>query len=229
MAVRQEILIVSPLMVLERLRVLAVQKDFWLDIAASFVRIFCGYICGVTIGCLTAFLTCSVKFFDELLAPALSVIKSTPVASFIILALVWIKKDYIPIFIVFLIVMPIVWSNVCAGIRSVDRSLLEMASVFRFGKAKKAKLIIAPSVMPFFTSGATTALGLAWKSGVAAEVLAMPVNSIGYNLYRSKITIETADLFAWTVVVIILSAVLEKIISRIIAQLNKRRTNDISK
>lgn len=226
MAVGQELLIVSPLTVLEHLFQLIKTASFWLNILLSFVRIFSGYLLGIIVGCLLAYLTTSVKFFDELFRPILILIKSTPVASFIILALVWIKKDYIPIFIVFLIVMPVIWSNVREGIVSIDKEYLEMARIFHFSRLQKLKTIYFHSVLPFFTAGATTALGLAWKSGVAAEVLAMPVKSIGYNLYRSKITLETADLFAWTAVVILLSTVLEKIISHLIRKRSERRTHD---
>lgn len=226
MAVGQEILLVSPLIVLERLFVLIKTSEFWLNIALSFLRIFSGYALGVIFGCLLAVLTSSVKFIDELFRPILVIIKSTPVASFIILALVWIQKTYIPVFIVFLIVLPIIWSNVSEGIASTDKSYLEMAKVFHFGKLKTLKLIYYGSVMPFFAAGATTALGLAWKSGVAAEVLALPVSSIGYNLYRAKINIETADLFAWTAVVVVLSAVLERFISYSLKKLRERKKND---
>ncbi|MCM1363762.1 MAG: ABC transporter permease subunit [Faecalibacterium sp.] len=229
MAVGQELLVVSPLTVLENIFALIRTASFWQNILLSFVRIFSGYLLGVVVGCLLAYLTTSLKFLDELFRPILMLIKSTPVASFIILALVWIKKDYIPIFIVFLIVLPVMWSNVREGILSTDKEYLEMARIFHFSKFKQLKAIYFHSILPFFTAGATTTLGLAWKSGVAAEVLAMPVKSIGYNLYRSKITLETADLFAWTAVVIILSTVLEKIISHLIRKHSGRRTHDKNK
>lgn len=138
-------------------------------------------------------------------------IKSTPVASFIILALVWLTGNYVPIFIGFLMVLPVIYSNVFQGIAQVDVKLLEMAKVFRMSRGKKLLKIYIPSVLPYFTAACRTALGLAWKAGVAAEVIGVTQNSIGRQLYYSKIYIETADLFAWTAVVILLSLSLEKI------------------
>ncbi len=166
-------------------------------------------------------LTSSFEFLNRLFYPLISLAKATPVASFIILALVWIKKNGVPVFIVFLIVLPIVWANVSEAIKNTDKSMLEMAKVFRFGKLKTIKEIYVHSVLPYFAAGCTTALGLAWKSGVAAEVISLPQSSVGYHLYRSKITIETADLFAWTLVVIILSVLLEKLITALLKKIRK--------
>lgn len=219
----QDILFASPIAVFKRLTELIHTSDFWISLVYSFLRIISGYILGLVIGSILAFITWRFKFIDEILSPLLIIIKSTPVASFIILALVWIKKDFIPIFIVFLIVLPIIWSNVRQGIEQTDKQLLDMAAVFNLGRIKTLKMIYLHSVLPFFAAGATTALGLAWKSGVAAEVLAMPVRSLGYNLYRSKISIETIDLFAWTAVVVILSLIFEKIVSFLINKYSENK------
>lgn len=221
MFIDKEILIVSPFQVLRRLFELAQTAEFWKSIGSSFLRISSGYLLGVIFGTLLAVLTSSFEFLNRLFYPLISLVKATPVASFIILALVWIKKNGVPVFIVFLIVLPIVWANVCEAIKNTDKSLLEMAKVFRFGKLKTIKEIYVHSVLPYFAAGCTTALGLAWKSGVAAEVISLPQSSVGYHLYRSKITIETADLFAWTLVVIILSVLLEKLIAALLKKIRK--------
>lgn len=212
MLVNKEILIVSPLRVLERLGSLASSNEFWKSIFSTFLRISSGYLLGVIIGTTLAVFTVAIHFLKTLFYPLISLVKATPVASFIILALVWIKKDGVPVFITFLIVLPIIWANVSEAIENTDKKLLEMAKVFNFGFWKTVKKIYINSVLPYFAAGCTTALGLAWKAGVAAEVIAMPQSSVGYHLYRSKITIETADLFAWTLVVVLLSVLIEKLI-----------------
>ena len=208
----REILLVSPVDVFRRLFALSQSGEFWKSIGSTFLRISSGYLLGVVFGTVLAVLTSAVSFLKTLFYPIISLVKATPVASFIILALVWIKKNGVPVFITFLIVLPIVWANVSEAISNTDKSLLEMAKIFRFGKLKTVKEIYVHSVLPYFAAGCTTALGLAWKAGVAAEVISLPQSSVGYHLYRSKITIETADLFAWTIVVIILSVLLEKVI-----------------
>ena len=148
--------------------------------------------------------------------PLLTVVRSTPVASFIILALVWIKRDNVAIFIAFLMVLPILWGNVSRGIAECDRDLLEMAHVFRFSKKDMLRKVYLPSVRPYFFAGCSTALGLSWKAGVAAEVLSLPRHALGSELYYSKIYLETPTLFAVTLVVILLSVVLEFILRLIL-------------
>ncbi len=209
--VDMELLVVSPLTVLQRLIELAQTPEFWLYSAQSLVRITAGFALGSVVGIAMAIVCSRFTFAREFFAPAITIIKSTPVASFIILALVWLTGTYVPIFIGFLMVLPVIYSNVFQGIAEVDSKLLEMAQVFHMSRTKKITKIYIPSVLPYFMAACNTALGLAWKAGVAAEVIGVTKDSIGRQLYYSKIYIETADLFAWTTVVIILSLALEKI------------------
>lgn len=211
MIVDMDLLMVSPLAVLKRLIELSQTSEFWLYSTQSLGRIAAGFAFGCIAGVALAIICSRFSFAWEFFAPAITIIKSTPVASFIILALVWLTGNYVPIFIGFLMVLPVIYSNVFQGIAQVDVKLLEMAKVFRMSRRKKLMKIYIPSILPYFTAACRTALGLGWKAGVAAEVIGVTQNSIGRQLYYSKIYIETADLFAWTVVVIILSLSLEKI------------------
>lgn len=209
MIVRQEILIVSPANVLQRLFALAADGRFWMITFSSMLRILIGFLAAVAVGTILAVLTSTVKIFYDLFHPIISIVKATPVASFIILALVWIETNHVPAFTAFLMVIPVVWGNVENGIKKVDSGLLQMSHCFRFGVLKTFQRIYIPSVMPYFTAACTTGMGLAWKAGIAAEVLANAKPSIGGEIYNAKIYIETADLFAWTVVVVMMSVILE--------------------
>lgn len=209
--VNMELLVVSPLNVLRRIAELGQTSEFWLYSLQSLGRIIAGFLLGCFVGTLLAIICSRFSFAREFFSPAITVIKSTPVASFIILALVWLTGNYVPIFIGFLMVLPVIYSNVFQGIHEVDVKLLEMAKVFDMSKTKRAAKIYIPSVLPYFMAACRTALGLAWKAGVAAEVIGVTKDSIGRQLYYSKIYLETTDLFAWTAVVIVLSIVLEKI------------------
>jgi NitT/TauT family transport system permease protein len=133
-----------------------------------------------------------------------------PVASFIILALLWVRGGNLSICISFLMVLPIIYNNMLAGFTRVDKSLLEMAAVFRLSNMKKIKYIYIPQVLPYFTAACTTSLGLCWKSGIAAEVIGMPAGSMGNRLYETKLYMDTPEMFAWTVVIVIISFVVEK-------------------
>lgn len=212
MIIRQEILIVSPLSVLNKMLELLGETSFYSSIIHSFSRILAGFLLAIIVGIIVSWLTYRSKLIYQILSPALTIIKATPVASFIILALVWLPSNFLTTFISFLMVLPLIWKNIYQGLVTTDQKLLEMATIFHFSQKQTIKQIYIPNVVPYFYAAVTTGLGFAWKSGVAAEVIGIPKPSIGANLYNAKIYIETADLFAWTIIVILLSMFMEKII-----------------
>ena len=137
-------------------------------------------------------------------------IKSVPVASFVILALIWIGSRNLAVFTSFLVVVPMVYVSTLSGMKHTDKKLLEMARVFRMPMWKRIHYIYVPALLPYLVNGCRTALGMSWKSGVAAEVIGIPEGSIGEQLYYSKLYLDTAGLFAWTFVIIIISALFER-------------------
>ena len=153
--------------------------------------------------------------------------RATPVASFIMLLWVFVSKEVVPSLIVILIVLPIVYGNLCAGLESVDKKHLELAKVFDFSLMRKLKYIYMPQTVPYIRSALSTSLGLAWKAGIAAEVLCDPLNSIGHGIFSSKRDILTADLFAWTLVVVLLCFMFEFVLARIFKiKLRTRKSKD---
>ena len=205
-----ELLLPYPATVLHSLRSLCVTSGFWLAVGRSLLRILTGLAIGVLAGSVLAVITSVSRWCNCLLPPAIRVIRATPVASFILLILLWTSRDNVPTVISALMVLPVVWENLSQGIRSTDRQLLEMAHAYRFSPLKTVRLIYIPTIRPFFTAAITTSMGLAWKSGAAAEVLCLPKFAIGTQIYNSKIYLEVPDLFAWTLVVVAMSIVLEK-------------------
>ena len=214
--VDQPLLVPSPIAVLRRLGELAAAPLFWRSTLVSLLRIFCGALAGTILGTLCAVLTSRFRLADWILAPAIRLVRATPVASFIILVLLWVSTGKVPGVISALMVLPVVWESVSAGIRSADPQLLELARSYQFSRHKLICYVYLPAVRPHFAAGVCTAIGLAWKSGVAAEVLCLPKAAIGTQVYYSKIYLETPSLFAWTAVVIVLSMLLERIVRRLL-------------
>ena len=206
----QEILLVSPVSVLRRLLELAVTADFWSSIAFSIIRIMGGFLLAAFLGILLGALAAGVSPVRQLLEPAVLTIKSIPVASFVILVLIWVPSENLSVVISFLMVFPVIYTNVLNGIESTDRKLLEMARVFEIPFGRQLRSIYVSQVLPYFRAGCSLALGLCWKAGVAAEVIGIPQNSIGENLYNAKIYLDTPALFAWTLVIICISVLFEK-------------------
>lgn len=213
----QEILLVSPVSVLRRLAELATGAgdpkaalDFWASITSSFIRIIGGFLLASLSGTLLAALSGAFRPIRDLFAPAMSTIKAIPVASFIILVLIWVPSRNLAIVISFLMVLPVVYTNVLNGIASTDRKLLEMAQVFRVPLSRRIRYIYLSQVLPFLRSGLSLSLGLCWKAGIAAEVIGIPKGSIGEKLYEAKVYLQTADLFSWTLVIVLISVTFEK-------------------
>lgn len=198
------------------------EGSFWLTTLTSLLRVLWGITISWILGTLLAYLTSSFRLLNTLLSPAISAVKSTPVASFIILALLWMERQTLPVFITALIVIPIVWANVSEGIREIDRGLLEVTLVYRFSMWRRFTRLYVPSILPYFMAACKSSLGLAWKAGIAAEILATPDNSIGKELYFSKTYLETPTLFAWTLVVILLSLFIEKLLVYALERLGRR-------
>ena len=207
-----DILLVSPVKVVYRLSQLMITAAFWKAVCFTLSRIASGFFLAVAAGVTLAAVSSHFTSVQELLAPFMLAVKSVPVASFIILALIWFSSRNLAILISFLMVLPIIYTSVLSGIRSVDRQLLEMAYVFRIPKLRVVRYIYLPQIMPFFYSACSVALGMSWKAGAAAEVIGIPKGSIGERLQQAKVYLDTPDLFAWTLVIVAASLFFEKIV-----------------
>ncbi len=175
-----------------------------------------GFFAAMVAGLLMAAAASVWAVAEILFNPLVLLAKTTPVASFIILALIWLPSSQLPIFISFLMVLPVIYTAVLQGIRQRDKELLEMARVFRIPFLRRLKAIYLPQVFPYFYSACSVALGLAWKSGIAAEVIGLPQNTIGEALYEAKVFLATDEMFAWTAVVVLTSMMFEKLILKLL-------------
>ena len=210
-AMDNPLLLPGPVQVLRCLGRLSLTAAFWRSVTVSIGRILLGIVCAVLLGCVLAVVTTSCRLLEMLIAPAMTAMQATPVASFTILVLIWVSRDYVPVLICGMMVLPVVWNSVSAGIRVTDPQLLEMAKVYRLSGFRRLRRIWIPSVMPFFRATCLNSIGLGWKAGIAAEVLTVPRHSIGRMIADSKLYLMTEELFASTLVVIVLSLLLQRI------------------
>nr|WP_317282594.1 ABC transporter permease subunit [uncultured Sellimonas sp.] len=226
-SIGQEILLVSPVVVLKRLFELVQTRELWYSILFSLIRILGGFLLAMVTGVLMAGLSYRFKRIRELLAPAVLTIKAIPVASFVILVLIWVPSENLSVVISFLMVFPVIYTNVLNGIESMDQKLLEMAEVFELSARTRIRYIYVSQVLPFFRAGCSLGLGLCWKAGVAAEVIGLPDKSIGEQLYNAKVYLNTPDLFAWTIVIVLISLLFEKLflatIDRVVYSLERMK------
>jgi NitT/TauT family transport system permease protein len=221
--VGKPLLFPTPLSVVNRLFELMQTKDFYLITARSLWSVLSGILIATLGGSILAVITSRISLLREAILPLMTVIKATPVASFIILALIWIGSAKVPTFITILIVLPVIWTNLDEAFRRIDPQLVEVARVYKIPYPRRLCLLILPSVKPYFVSACRSSMGLAWKAGIAAEIIAMPLGTIGTMIGNAKQYIETVDMFAWTLTVILLSLAIEFLFAALLGRLGKEQ------
>lgn len=217
MTLRLPLLLVSPVQVAARLVQLVQQAAFWHTVVFSILRIVGGFLLAFVLGCALALLAGRFPLVETLLWPYMAAVKSVPVASFIILALMLFRASRLAVFISFLMVLPILYSNVLQGLKSTDPQLLEMARLYRVPWLRRLGYLYLPAVRPYLLSACSVSLGMSLKAGVAAEVIGVVSGSIGEKLYEAKIYFLTEDLFAWTVVIVLCGLCFEKAFTRLLS------------
>ncbi len=216
MIVNNSLYMPSPVDTFSSLGGLAVTTDFWISIGATFYRVVFGIVLSFVFGILIAFLASKSGALESVLRPFMAAVKSTPVMSIIVLALVWFSSSFVPVFSCVLLCLPIFYSNTLSGLRSVDKNLLEMADVFKIRHGRVIREIVVPSVLPNVYSALAVCLGFSWKSVVAAEVLSSPKFSVGFKLYATKLYLNTPAMFAWTLTIIVISLLMEYGLKRVL-------------
>lgn len=197
------------------------QPDFWVICGASFGRIALGFLLSFVVGFLLALVSCRHRLFRDFVDPIISLLRTIPVASFIILLLIWVGNQALTVFLAFFIVLPLIYTNMVTGFESVDRQMLEMARVYGLSRWRTFLYIYRPAFMPFLMSSTKISLGMTWKSGIMAEVLATPKPSIGKEMATARTFLDTPDLLAWTVVVMVLSFLFEKAFMELLKRANR--------
>lgn len=214
-AIDQPLLMPTPLAVGKKLIELLPSPAFYMTLGTTLLRTLAAYILGILCAIVLGMLCLRFSAIELLLSPLLSAVRATPVTSFIVLALVWLSSPRVPILTGFLMTLPVVYQSLVQAVRSIDPKLLEMAKMYRFGRLGTLRHVIVPSVLPAFVGSCLAAIGLCWKAVVAAEVIGVPKLAVGSRLYEAKIYLETDSLLAWTLTIIVLSVLLEAVLTRL--------------
>lgn len=216
MKLDQKLLLATPVDVAKTLGVLVKSQEFYSAIAYSMGRILLGLLIGAAVGTACALLAGRWHFMEVLFWPYFSAMKATPVASVVILCLVWLSSRRLSVFIVFLVVTPVIYTNILAGIKNLDLKMKDMARVFGINGLRRLLYVYLPELKTYIIAAFTLATGMAFKAGIAAEVIGTPGGSVGKMLYNAKVYLETPELFAWTLVIIVLSVVVEQVILKLV-------------
>ncbi|MCR5419988.1 MAG: ATP-binding cassette domain-containing protein [Lachnospiraceae bacterium] len=206
----------SPLETLAELINKCSDPVFWNSISGSMVRIICGFFSAVLAGYTGAFLSYKYPFIKDWLYPVVSFFKTVPVAAITVILLIWWGSEYLVLCLSIMVVFPGIYENMLKGLENTPSSLLELADVFRLDFFSRLLWIYRPAYLPYLYSALSVSLGMAFKSGVAAEIIGLPERSIGEQLYRDKIYLNTAGVFAWIITILILSSLTKALITLIL-------------
>lgn len=217
----------TPVQTLAALARIAPTAGFWQRIAFSALRILAGFLLAVAGGLVLGAAGARWRRVRIFVEPVMQLIRAMPVASFVILALLWVRGENLSVVVSFTHVLPVVYAGVLAGIADTDPQLLEMARVYRLSLGARLRYIWLPGVFPSFSESCIAAMGMCWKSGVSAEVIGLPDHSVGDALYRAKITLSTPEVFAWTLVIVLLSALLSTAAARLLRAAKTRLCGEV--
>jgi NitT/TauT family transport system permease protein len=214
LVISKDIYLPSPMSVLNSFVDIMKDDSFFSIIASTSLRVTASFTISALLGIATGFFCGLNEKVYYIFEPLILLIRSTPVISIIILAIIWFKSDYVPVFTGLLMCYPIIWTNMVQGIRETDSKLIEMSKIYNVAPFQVFKNIYLPSARPYIQAGFITSIGLGWKVVAAAEVLSMPIYAVGIGnrLHDSKIYLEIPELLAWTMLIIMLSYLFENII-----------------
>ena len=221
LAVNNSILLSGPVETAEALITLGATPSFYLSVGITTGKILLGFLLGGLLGSVLALLSYRINIVKEFLSPFVSVIKSIPVVSFIIIALIWAGSSNVTIIVSAVISFPIFYKNLLEGLLVTDPKMLELAKVYQMKTSKKIRYIYLPSLTPHIKSAISLAIGMAFRGGITAEVVGQPLKSIGNGLYRAKINLATSEMLAWTLVAVLSAFLVEKLISFIVKKVLK--------
>ncbi len=191
-------------------------------LSATLGRWLFGLIPAILLGMLLGSLSAAYVRFGAFMAPLFTVIKSIPIVAVILLAFVWLKAPYVPAFAVFLAAFPSVCENSAAGVRGIDSRLTEMGKVYRFSLSKRLFSIYLPSIAPYVVAAVKTAAGIGLKAVVVTELVVQPVRSVGAQMQTARVTLSTNILLAWTVLMILMGYLLDRLLGLVEKSLRNR-------
>lgn len=215
------ILFPSPFKVIKSLIVILKSKESYINILSSIINIGLGLIVGVILGIILGYISYKSNLLKEIILIPINIMKATPIASIVIILLVWFTSKHLPITVVMLIVIPNIYYSVYEALINVDSNILELADVFRVQRNKIIRFVYISKIKEFLIPSIIVSIGLAWKSGVSAEIIALVKNSIGESIYYSKLYLDISELFAWTIIIIVISKGFEYIITRLLLKVSK--------
>ena len=190
--------------------------EYYQTVAASILRIMGGLLNGVLAAVLMGILSWKIGWAEELFKPLVQFLKAAPITCFVVLLLIWAGSENLAYYIALLVTFPPVYFNFLEGLKQLDKKQLEVSKVYHMPLKNRLDYIYLPGVKPYFISAMSLAVGMAFKAGVAAEIIGTPDFSMGERIYMSKIYLDTAGVLSWMITVILVAYLCEKILMKLV-------------
>jgi len=209
---RSDFVLPSPEKTLVTTLTLFGNSGFLATVGTTILRGLTGFIISGILGIATGIITGINPNINAFLQPILVTIRSIPVISIILLALIWFHPGAVPVFIGMLTMFPFITTNVSDGIRSIDSELVVMATFYKISRKRIIRELYIPAIMPFIVSGASSALGIGWRAIIIGEVLSQPEYGIGTMMQNAQTFLNVDAVIAWTIIAVLISFIFEKTI-----------------
>lgn len=213
--VDMELKLPSPQRTLTAIIAIVNSKWFWESVGSTLIRLVEVFIISMVGGSLLGILAGFFPALDYILRPGILLIRSTPTVVVILLAFIWIGQEFAPQLVGFMVIFPIVYSNILSGLRNVDHKLVEMGRLYKLSPFKMLREIYIPSIEPYVRAAMSSAIGLNMKIMIAAEVICQPKFGVGTRLQQERMLANIPELIAWGIIAIIFVAIIERLVSKI--------------
>lgn len=214
--INDNILLPGPNLVIKSFFILITSQDTWVRLGLSLMKILVGFIFAVIFAIIFSYFSFKCKWLDELMILPMNFMKSVPVTSFVVILLIWTDSEILSIFISFILALPIIYQNLRTGFQNLDKKMMEMADIYHISEKNRICTIYYFQMKPQFTSSILTVSGMMIKAGIAAEIIGLPPKSIGESIFQAKLYLQMDLVFAWTILIVLTSVILEKFLKRMI-------------
>ena len=188
------------------------QKDFYLNLSLSMIRVFTTFVISFIIAIILGVLSGIFISIRYILMPIINFIRTIPTIPLILIAVLWFDNNLVPIFVSLFVIFPIIYDALVNGIINIDKTLIEMSNSYKVSFKTQLINLYIPSIKPYILTSISQSMGITWKSVLACEIISLPALGIGSKLYVSHLYLDTVSLFAYCLIAIIFNIIFEIII-----------------
>lgn len=208
-AMDSQLILPSPVDVLKSGVKNMANPGFGMHLATTILRGMAGFAIAFFLSMLTGIPAGLNEAFRQFLYPLLVTLRTLPVISFILLALIWFNPPQVPVFIAILTMFPVLTISIIDGLRNTDKKYVEMGGIYKLPKHVLIRDIYLPASLPVIFNGISNAMAFGWRAVIIGEVLSQPLRGIGAQMQRSQIYLLVAEVIFWSVIAVLISAIFE--------------------